>query len=85
MVEHLEEPATEQQEPEQEYAVAKVLAEHSPTGLLRGPLCLIHGVLFKPGYRIAFGNFQLLFCLVVLYQVSGPGFGVQGLVELLRL
>ena len=32
MIEHLAEPASEQQEPEQEYAVAKVLAEDAPSG-----------------------------------------------------
>ena len=33
IVEHLAEPAAEQQEPEEEYAVARVLANQSPSGL----------------------------------------------------
>ena len=33
MVEHLAEPAAEQQEPEEEYAVARVLADQGPSGL----------------------------------------------------
>ena len=37
MIEHLAEPASEQQEPEEEYAVARVLADQGPSG---APFCL---------------------------------------------
>ena len=33
MIEHLVEPASEKQEPEQEYSVARLLADQGPTGL----------------------------------------------------
>ena len=39
MIEHLVEPAAEQQEPEQEYTVARVLADAGPSGLAL-PFCL---------------------------------------------
>ena len=39
MIEHLVEPAAEQQEPEQEYTVARVLADQGPSGLAL-PRCL---------------------------------------------
>ena len=47
IIEHLVEPAAEQQEPEQEYAVARVLADQGPSGLAV-PFCLSEGAVIRP-------------------------------------
>ena len=46
MIEHLVEPAAEQQEPEQEFSVARVLADQGPSGLAL-PFCLTEGVVLR--------------------------------------
>ena len=47
MIEHLVEPTAEQQEPEQEYAVARVLADQDPSGLAL-PFCPSEGTVIRP-------------------------------------
>ena len=47
MIEHLVEPAAEQQEPEQEYTVARVLAGQGPSGLAL-PFCLSEEAMIRP-------------------------------------
>ncbi len=42
MIEHLAEPASEQQEAEQEYAVARVLAEQAASGAVNASIPHFH-------------------------------------------